>query len=106
MSNKYKRHLLGKDGQQLNIRERMDILAVRLDHRERARRRAEIHLFEAVLLSDEYQQSIIDFRNNELNKHKEQWMIDKAEKDRLAKILAFLPEFEKKMAERFNNKEN
>ena len=85
---------------QIELRDKMDKLAVQLDYRERARRRAEIPKLEKFLLSDEYQQSIIEFRNNELNKHKEQWIIDKAEKDRLAKILAVLPEFEKKMLAR------
>ena len=108
MNNKYNRQLVRKDDKQLirknitdlDMRDKMDKLAVWLDYKERLRRRAEIPKLEAMLLSESYQQSIIEFHNNQLNQHKEQWITNKAEKDRLAKILAVLPEFEKIMLAR------
>ena len=96
--------LAEKRKKQMELRDQMDKLAIQLDYRERARRRAEIQKHKEYLVSEEYQQSIIEYRNNELNKHKEQWIIDKAEKDKLANILLFLPEFRKKMLAQQNEK--
>ena len=107
MNNTYRQPLGRKNNnviiisaEQAELRNKMDKLAIRLDYKERLRRRAEIPKLKAMLSSESYQQSIIEFHNNQLDRHKEQWLADKAEKDRLSKILAVLPEFKKTMVSR------
>ena len=75
---------------QADLRTKMDGLAQRLDHVERARRRAELPKLEAAIKEeqDTYENSMKVFRDEQLVKHRELWDAAKAEKDRLAAPLA------------------
>ncbi len=84
---------------QADLRAKMDKLAVRLDHIERARRKAEKPKLESAILAENqtYQQSMSEYRDEQLTKHKEAWLAAKAEKVRLATVLSVRSAFEARL---------